>query len=107
MMNKAKYNELFAAFEEAPMKEFLELLFEGVPVELKDRLIIHDVSYHRLSPETVTLEAWMVLDSPDSDQWIWARVEWDPASGDVKEYYCTKDSYGKQSLSRLLSSFLF
>ena len=77
-MNKAKYNELFAAFEEAPMKEFLELLFEGVPVELKD-----------------------------SDQWIWVRVERDPASGDVKEYYCTKDSYGKQSLSRLLSSFLF
>ena len=100
-MNKAKYEKLFAAFEKAPMKEFLKLLFEGVPVELKDRLIIQDVSYHRLSPEIITLEAWVVIDSPKSDKWIWARVESDTASGDVKEYYYTKDSYGKQSLSSL------
>ena len=33
-MNKAKYSELFVAFRKVPMKEFLELLFEGVPVEL-------------------------------------------------------------------------
>ena len=100
-MNKAKYSELFVAFRKVPMKEFLELLFEGVPVELKDRLIIQDVSYHRLSPEIVTLEAWMDIDSPKSDKWIWAQVELDTASGDVKESYFTKDSYGKESLSSL------
>ena len=37
-MNKGKYAELFAAFGKAPMKEFLELLFESVPQELKKRL---------------------------------------------------------------------
>lgn len=98
-MNKAKYNELFEAFGKAPMKEFQELLFEGVPVELKKRLIIQDVSYHRLSPEIVTLEAWMVIDSPESDHWIWVRVEKNTASGNIEEHYFTKDSYGKQSLS--------
>ena len=56
-MNKAKYEELFAAFGKAPMKEFLELLFECVPPALKKRLIIEDVSYHRHNAEIVTLEA--------------------------------------------------
>ncbi len=91
-MNKAKYLELFAAFGEAPMKDFLELLFEGVPVELKDRLIIQDVSYHRLSPEIVTLEAWMVIDNPESDQWIWVRIESDSSRDTIEELFLTRDS---------------
>ena len=56
-MNKAKYEKLFAAFGKAPMKEFLELIFEGLSPELKRRLIIDDVSYHRHNAEIVTLEA--------------------------------------------------
>ena len=84
-MNKAKYEELFAAFERAPMKEFLELLFDGVPPELKKRLIIEDVSYHRHSAAIVTLDAWMVIDSPDSEQWIWVRVEFDASHNSLEE----------------------
>ncbi len=61
-MNKGKYAELFAAFGKAPMKEFLELLFEGV-------------SYHRHNAEIVTLEAWMIIDNPESDRWIRVRME--------------------------------
>ena len=104
-MNKAKYNELFAAFEEAPMKEFLKLLFEGVPVELKDRLIIQDVSYHRLSPEIVTLEAWMVIDSPDSERWIWVRVEFDASLNTIEEQFLARDSYRQQELHSLEDCF--
>ena len=95
-MNKAKFFELFAAFGEAPMKDFLELLFEGVPVELKDRLIIQDVSYHRLSPEIVTLEAWMVIDNPESDQWIWVRIESDSSKDTIEELILTRDSQEKE-----------
>ena len=104
-MNKAKYSELFAAFEEAPLKEFLELLFEGVPVEQKNRLIIQDVSYHRLSPEIVTLEAWMVIDNPESDRWIWVRVESDSSSDTIDEQFLARDSYRQQELNSLEECF--
>ena len=104
-MNKAKYSELFAAFEEAPLKEFLELLFEGVPVEQKNRLIIQDVSYHRLSPEIVTLEAWMVIDNPESDRWIWVRVESDSSSDTIEEQFLARDSYRRQELHSLEDCF--
>ena len=76
-MNKAKYEELFAAFGRAPMRDFLELLFKEVPDQLRTRLIIEDISYHRHNAEIVTLEAWMVIDNPDSEKWIWVRVESD------------------------------
>ena len=79
-MNKAKYEELFAAFGKAPMKEFLELLFEGVPPALKKRLIIEDVSYHRHNADIVTLEAWMVIDNPESDRWNPSLLEPFPGS---------------------------
>jgi hypothetical protein len=104
-MDLAKYSDLFAAFEKAPMKEFLELLFEGVPVELKDRLVIQDVSYHRLSPEIVTLESWMVIDNPDSEQWIWVRVECDSSQDTIEEQFLTKDSYRKHELHTLEECF--
>ena len=96
-MDKDKYAELFAAFGKAPMKEFLELLFEGVPPELKNRLIIVDVSYHRHSAEIVTLEAWMDIDNPESDRWIWVRVEHDSTKKTIEEEFevefYTKESY--------------
>lgn len=104
-MNKAKYEELFAAFGNAPMKEFLELLFEGVPSELKRRLIIEDVSFHRHNAEIVTLEAWMVMDNPESDRWIWVRVESDSSRDTIEEQFLTKDSYRKQELHSLEECF--
>ena len=104
-MNKAKYVKLFAAFGKAPMEEFLELLFEGVSKELKNRLIIEDVSYHRHSAEIVTLEAWMVIDSPESDRWIWVRVEADSSHNTIEEQFLTKDSYRKQELHSLDECF--
>ena len=42
-MDKDKYAELFTASGKAPMKAFLELLFDGVSPELKKRIIIEDV----------------------------------------------------------------
>ena len=104
-MNKAKYVELFAAFGKAPMKKFLEILFEGVPKELKNRLIIEDVSYHRHSAEIVTLEAWMVIDNPESDLWIWVRVESDSSRNTIEEQFLTKDSYRRQELHSLEACF--
>ena len=104
-MDKAKFTELFAAFEKAPMKEFLELLLEEVPVELKNRLIIQDVSYHRLSPEVVTLEAWMVIDNPESDRWIWVRVESDSSRKTIEKQLLTKDSYRGQELHSIEDCF--
>ena len=100
-MNKAKYVKLFAAFGKAPMEEFLELLFEGVSKELKNRLIIEDVSYHRHNAEIVTLEAWMVIDNPESDRWIWVRVESDSSRNITEEQFLTKDSYRRHELHSL------
>ena len=67
-MNKAKYEELFAAFGKAPMKEFLELLFEGVPPALKKRLIIEDVSYHRHG------WSWTTPNQIDGSGCAWNRI---------------------------------
>ena len=96
-MNKAKYEELFTAFGKAPMKEFLELLFEGVPPELKKRLLIEEVSYKRYSADIVSLEAWIVIDNLETDKWIWARVERDSTKKTIDEIFkvefYTKESY--------------
>ena len=100
-MSKADYSELFEAFGKAPIEDYIELLFDGIPDELKNRLVMEDLSYHRYSTEIVTLEAWMVVDSSDSNQWIWIQVEMNTASGHIKEHYYAKDSYSKQSLSSL------
>ena len=104
-MNKAKYEELFAAFGKAPMKEYLELLFDGVPPELKKRPIIEDVSYHRQSATIVTLDAWMVIDSPDSERWIWVRVEFDASLNTIEEQFLARDSYRQQELHSLEDCF--
>lgn len=104
-MNKAKYEVIFAALEKAPMKEYLELLFDGVPPELKKRLIIEDVSYHRHSAAFVTLDAWMVIDPPESEQWIWVRVEYDASHNTIEEQFLAKDSYRQQELHSLEECF--
>ena len=92
-MDKNKYAELFAAFGKTPMEDFLELLFEGVPPELKKRLIIEEASYKRYSAEIVSLEVWIVIDNPESDRWIWARVEYDASRNSIEDEFYTKDSY--------------
>ena len=97
-MNIEELAELFAVFGQAPMDDYLERLFEGVPLELKKHLIIEDVSYHRYRAEIVTLEAWMVIDSLESDKWIWACVESDLSHNTIREYYLTRDSYLSQEL---------
>ena len=104
-MNKAKYEELFAAFGRAPMRDFLELLFKEVPDQLRKRLIIEDISYHRHNAEIVTLEAWMVIDSPDSERWIWVRVEFDTSHNTIEEQFLAKDSYRQQELHSLEECF--
>lgn len=104
-MNKAKYEELFAAFGRAPMRDFLELLFKEVPDQLRKRLIIEDISYHRHNAEIVTLEAWMVIDNPDSEKWIWVRVESDTSQNTIEEQFLTKDSYRRQELHSLEECF--
>ena len=80
------------------MEEYMELLFRGVPANLKNRLIMEEVSYHRFSAEIVTLEAWMIIDSPDSGQWIWVRVEADSSRNTIEEQFLARDSFRGQEL---------
>ena len=100
-MEEEKYLNLFKAFEKAPMEEFLKTIMDEVSPEEQKGLILEDVSFHRYNADVVSLEVWMCLAPVESNQWIWVRVEMDTASGDIKEYYCTKDSYSRQSLSSL------
>ena len=87
------------------MRDFLELLFKEVPDQLRKRLIIEDISYHRHNAEIVTLEAWMVIDNPDSEKWIWVRVESDTSQNTIEEQFLTKDSYRRQELHSLEECF--
>ena len=60
-MNKEKYAELFAAFGQAPMEEFLKTIIKGVPADIRKQLVLEDVAYHRHSADVVALDAWMSL----------------------------------------------
>ena len=100
-MKKEKYETIFEAFDKAPMVKFLETIFEETTKELRDRLILEDVSYHRHSAEIVTLEVWMVLSPLESNQWILARVEMDRSSGKMEEMFLARDSYRKMSLNSI------
>lgn len=100
-MDRKKFHNIFDAFEKAPLGDFLKVIFKGITPEQRKSLLIEDVSYHRLNPDIVTLEAWICIDPMESNQWIWARVEKDNASGCVQEQYFTNDSYRKQALSSL------
>ena len=101
IMKKEKYETLFKAFEKAPMEEFLETIFEDTTKELRDRLILEDVSYHRHSADIVTLEVWMVLSPLESNQWILARVEMDRSTGMMEEMFLARDSYRKMPLNSI------
>ena len=100
-MKKEKYETLFKAFEKAPMKEFLETIFEVTTKELRDGLILEDVSYHRHSADIVTLEVWMVLSPLESNQGILARVEMDRSTGMMEEMFLARDSYRKMPLNSI------
>ena len=101
-MNREKYAELFAAFAQAPMEEFLKTLFKGIPADIRKRLVLEDVAYHRHSADVVALDAWMCMVPIEANQWIWARVEMNGASGTVEEQFFTKDNYGQQALGSLV-----
>ena len=100
-MNKEKYEALFAAFGQAPMEEFLKLLFKDVTPEVRKQIVLEDVAYHRHSADVVALDAWMCLVPIESNQWIWARVEMNTATGAVQDQFFTKDNYGQQALGSL------
>ena len=106
-MNIVKYEELFAAFGKAPMDEFLKVLFKGVSPEVREQLVLDDVSYHRLSADVVTLEAWMCVEPVDSNRWIWARVEMNGSTGKIEEQFFTKDNYCKLALWSLVESIKY
>lgn len=97
-MNKEKYAELFAAFGRAPMEDFLRTLFKGVSTEARKQLVLEDVAYHRHSADVVALDAWMCMTPVESNQWIWARVEMNGATGTVEEQFFTRDNYRQQAL---------
>ena len=100
-MKKEKYAELFSAFGQAPMEEFLKLLFKGVSADVRKQLVLEDVAYHRMNADIVALDAWMCVAPVESNQWIWARVEMNGASGAVEEQFFTKDNYRQQALGSL------
>lgn len=96
-----EYVALFAAFGQAPMEDFLKLLFKGVSVDVRKQLVLEDVAYHRMNADIVALDAWMCVSPVESNQWIWARVEMNGASGVVVEQFFTKDNYLQQALASL------
>ncbi len=100
-MDNTKYLNLFRAFEEAPMEDFLKVVFKGITAEERKAIVLEDVSYHRLSADIVTLETFMCLAPAEKNRWIWARVEMDASTRIVREYFFTRDSYRKQSLESL------
>ena len=100
-MNKEKYAGLFAAFGQAPMEAFLEALFKGVSAEVRRKLVLEDVAYHRHNADIVALDAWMCVAPIESNQWIWARVEMNGATGKIEEQFFTKDNYRQQALGSL------
>ena len=100
-MKREKYAELFVAFGQAPMEDFLKLLFKGVSAEARKLLVLEDVAYHRMNADIVALDAWMCVSPVESNQWIWARVEMNGASGAVEEQFFTKDNYRQQALASL------
>lgn len=99
-MKKEKYEELFDAFGKAPMEEFLRVLFKDVKPQVRNLFVLEDVSYHRLSADLVTLEAWMCMVPVESNRWIWVRVE-NGKDGSVQEQFFTKDSYRQQTMGSL------
>ena len=100
-MKKEKYVELFTAFALAPMEEFLKLLFKGLSADVRKQLLLEDVAYHRMNADIVALDAWMCVAPVESNQWIWARVEMNSATGAVEEQFFTKDNYCQQALESL------
>ena len=97
-MNKEKYEALFAAFGQAPMEDFLKLLFRDVPPEVRKQIVLEDVAYHRHSADVVALDAWMCLVPIETNQWIMARVEMDCSTGKIEEFFLAKGSSHKQPL---------
>ena len=101
-MNKEKYAELFAAFGQAPMEEFLKTLFKGISADIRKQLVLEDVAYHRHSADIVALDAWMSLVPIEANKWIMARVEMDCSTGKIEELFLAKDSSCRnQQLSSL------
>ena len=72
----------------------MELLFRGVPANLKNRLIMEEVSYHRFSAEIVTLEAW-----------IWVRVEADSSRNTIEGQFLARDSFRGRELHSIEECF--
>ena len=97
-MNKEKYVELFAAFAQAPMEEFLKTIFKGVSADIRNQIVLEDVAYHRHSANVVALDAWMCVAPIEANQWILARVEMDCSTGKIEELFLARDSYQKQPL---------
>lgn len=96
-----KYRQLFEQFALAPMEGFLKILFKGISAEVRKQLVLEDVAYHRHSADVVALDAWMCVMPVESNQWIWARVEMNGATGAVEEQFFTRDNYRQQALGSL------
>ncbi len=100
-MDNSTYQGIFAAFEKAPMEDFMNGLFSSIPEEQRKELVLEDISYHRLSANVATLEAWMYIAPVESNHWIWVRVELDDATGDIQESFFTKGTYQKKPFPSL------
>ena len=108
MISNTQYEELFRAFEKAPMEEFMEVLLSPLPSEKREPLMFGDVSFHRYSAEKVSLEAWISLAPFEEGRWIWAVVELDQATGFIEEMYYTRGNYKAKpfrSLEEAIESF--
>jgi len=93
---------LFKAFGQVPMEVFLKLLFKGVSADIRKKLVLEDVAYHRINTDVIALDAWMCVTPVESNQWIWARVEMNETTGTIEELFFTKDNYCQQALRSLV-----
>lgn len=95
--------ELFRAFEQAPLEDFIEHLFSGLTKEQMNRFVIDDVSYHRDNPRYVSLSAWLtmkpVLFGPRNN-WISIDYLYDSQEKTVDIRYCVRDFVQMESLSK-------
>ena len=53
-------------------------------VELRQSLLLMNISFHRLNARLVVLDAWVYRAPIEKNQWIMARVEMDGMSGRIE-----------------------
>ena len=76
--------------------DFEEILFYGLNGDRTEKLTVEEVSLHKHSDDTVTLEGWMSLEPKEENRWIWVRMRKNEETMQIEEEWYTKDNYGQE-----------